>query len=54
MTAPPIAEATPPMGLTTAESLLLVVGLILTIGVAAFLLTFFIGQARRESKQADS
>ncbi|MCP4759400.1 MAG: hypothetical protein GY894_01045 [Planctomycetes bacterium] len=47
LSAAPVSEST---GATWAELILLGVAVLLTIGVAAFMLTFFITQQRRETR----
>ncbi len=44
------AHLSQPAGATWAELILLGVAVLLTIGVAAFMLTFFITQQRREQR----
>ena len=45
---PDVSES---LSLTMGESMFLGVGVLLTLAVAAFLLAFFIGQQRRETRK---
>ncbi|MDP7070533.1 MAG: hypothetical protein QF561_04200 [Phycisphaerales bacterium] len=44
------AETSPPSGATWPELMLLGVAVLLTLGVAGFMLTYFITQQRREGR----